>query len=374
MRICLDITSALGDATGVGTYTREIGRALLRRPGGHSIRLAAHVFRHPGWHAKVVREFGDVPVRASRLLPHGASLELDRLLGRPRAETLFGDCDLFHGTNFLAPPCRRARAVVTVHDLAFLRMADEVPVAHRYHRYVRRAVTRASRVIAVSEATRRDVVELLAVPPDRVSVVHLGAPEGLPALEARAWDVARARHGIPERFLLFVGTLEPRKNLVRFLDAFRRAVPRLLRPTGLVLAGRLGWRAGPLRAAIERARRVAPVVTTGWVPAPFRNALLRDAAAVVLPSLYEGFGLPVLEAFAAGTPALLGDAGALPEVGGDAALYADPRDEEAIEERIVEIVSDDELRRRLVERGRRRVSRFSWERAARETIEVYEDA
>ncbi|MHC4859826.1 MAG: glycosyltransferase family 4 protein [Planctomycetota bacterium] len=374
MRISLDITSAIGDRTGVGTYTRELGRALLRRRGPHSIRLVAHVFRHPGWHARIVRLFGRAPVRASRLIPHGAILEMDRILGWPHAETLFGPCDVFHGTNFLAPPCRSARAVVTVHDLAFVRFAAEIPVAHRYRRYIRRAVTRADRVIAVSEATRRDVIELFGVEASRVAVVHEGAPSSFPVLSEAEWAEARRRLRIPERFLLFVGTLEPRKNLVRLLGAFRRVAARLRNSLTLVIAGRLGWSYGPILEAVEHTRRIAPVVLTGFVPTSLRNTLYSRAAAVVLPSLYEGFGLPVLEAFTGGAPVVAGDAGALREVAGDAALFADPRDEESIAERIVQATEDEDLRGEMIERGRRRVALFSWDRASRETFEVYANA
>jgi len=373
MRIALDITSALGDRTGVGTYTREIGLALLRNRGRHEVRLVAHVFRHPGWHAHATRLFGRARVRPNRLVPHGVALELDRLLGWPSAETLFGACEVFHGTNFLAPPCRRARCVVTVHDLAFVRFAEEIPVSHRYRRYIRRAIERADRVIAVSEATRRDVLDLFGVPAERVEVVHEGAPRTFPLLEATEWEDARRRLRIPDRFLLFVGTLEPRKNLVRLLDAFRRVAPGAGH-VGIVLAGRSGWGLAPILEAAKRARRVAPVVLTGFVGRRLRNTLYSRAEAVALPSLYEGFGLPVLEAFTAGAPVVAGDAGALREVAGDAALFADPRDEEAIAARIAEVLDDAELRADLVARGRERAARYTWDRAGKETIGVYRAA
>ena len=144
MKITVDFTAAIGDRTGIGTYTLELVRALLPLAAPDEIRLVVHAFRHTGWHAKIRDLLGPVPdVRANRFLPHGLLLRTENALGWPRLETLFGACDVHHGTNFLAPPSRRAKVVITVHDLAFVRFADEIPVPHRYARWIRGSVDRA---------------------------------------------------------------------------------------------------------------------------------------------------------------------------------------------------------------------------------------
>jgi len=375
VRITLDFTSALGDRTGVGTYTRELVRALLART---DLRLAVHTCRRPGWHGRMERLLLGAPrrweARPNRLVPHGLLLEAERLAGLPPAEAVFGATDVFHGTNFLAPPCRRAHAVITVHDLAFLSHPDEAPVEHHYERYVRAAADRAARVIAVSEATRRDVIDLLGVPPERVHVVPEGAPRELPALPPTEFGAFLRRLGIPDRYLLFVGTVEPRKNLARLVRAYVRAADDLPGGTALVLAGRPGWHMAGTLAAVRKARRSRPVILTGFVPERVRNSLLAGALAFVYPSLHEGFGLPVLEAFAAGTPVLTADSSALPEVAGDAAIAVDPRDEAAIRDGLIRIAGDEPLRHSLAERGRARARLFTWDRAAEETLRVYEAA
>jgi glycosyltransferase involved in cell wall biosynthesis len=373
MRICVDFTSAIGDRTGIGTYTTELVRALAPLVGHPPIRLAVHAFRHPGWHRKVLRRMegvrGRYEIAVNRLVPHGLLLESEHRLGLPPVEALFGASDVHHGTNFLAPPGRRSKTVVTVHDLAFVRFASEIPVPHRYRRYIGSSLRRADRIIAVSEATRRDVLDLFEVAEERVVVVPEGAPVAFPALPRAEFDEVRRGLGLPERFLLFVGTLEPRKNLPRLVRAFGRAARRIDGPIGLLLAGRRGWALDELREALRETH--APIAAPGFLETAVKNAALRAATALVLPSLWEGFGLPVLEAFRAGAPVLASSAGALPEVAGNAALFVTPESEKEIEEGIVRLAGDQNLRARLAARGHDRVARFTWERAARETLEVY---
>jgi len=377
MRICIDFTSAIADRTGVGTYTRELVRGLLllsREP----LRLAVHAFQHPGWHGKLNRLLSDAPrrftTRASRLWPHGAVLEADLWTGLPPGEALFGACDVYHGTNFLAPRFLLAKTVVTVHDLAFLRIREEAPVAHRYERYLARSLCRADRIIAVSEATRRDLTGFLEIPPEIVEVVHEGAPKSAPTMAPVEFRAFKERHRIPERYFLHVGTLEPRKNLVRLLEAATSVAKLKRNAPGVVLAGRPGWHDGRILEAIAEARRTLPVITPGFVTEEEKYALYRDAVAFAYPSLYEGFGLPLLEAFTAGTPVVTACESALPEVAGDAALLVDPRDTEALVDALLRLATEEDLRRELVEKGRERLTRFSWRRAARETMQVYERA
>jgi glycosyltransferase involved in cell wall biosynthesis len=373
LRISIDFTAAIGDRTGIGTYALELVRALLPLVGPDELRLDVHAYRHPGWHAKIRRLLSTVPeVRANRFLPHGLLLRAERALGWPRHETVFGAADVHHGTNYLAPPSRRARIVITVHDLAFVRFAKEIPVPHQYARYIRASVERAHRIIAVSKATRRDLVELFAVEPARIAVIPEGAPASLPAVPPEEFAALRERWGLPERYFLFVGTLEPRKNLPRLVRAFDAAARRIVGRKGLLLLGRPGWAMEDLRSEIRRCP--FPIATPGFVPTEVRNAALANAVALVLPSLWEGFGLPVLEAFRAGTPVVASAAGALPEVAGDAALLADPTDTEGLAAALIRMAADPDLRADLTRRGTQRVRRFTWERTARETLEVYRNA
>ncbi|MGC8874416.1 MAG: glycosyltransferase family 4 protein [Chloroflexia bacterium] len=288
--------------------------------------------------------------------------------------------DLLHSPDFVLPERRRYAGVATVHDLAFLRFPRLVtPQAARYYGRVREAVRSAERVIAVSECTRRDLLELLDVPEEKVRVVHEAAgpsffPQKMDLQERRTF---RGRVLAPQQFILFVGTIEPRKNLTGLLRAFHRMQERYadLKPhPRLVIAGEEGWLSEEVFRLVNELRLAQEVAFIGSVPSADLVWLYRAARFFVFPSLYEGFGLPPLEAMACGTPVIASTAGALPEVVGDAGWLVPPEDTEGWAEVMARLWSDEAAREQLRVRGLERASRFSWEEAARSTLEVYREA
>jgi glycosyltransferase involved in cell wall biosynthesis len=242
-------------------------------------------------------------------------------------------------------------------------------------------------VLADSEATRRDLVRHYQIPEDKIAVVYPGRDETLaPVTDPTMLDAIRARYGLSGPYLLYVGTLQPRKNLVRLVQAFallleslaashQSPISNLQSPASnlqLVLAGQKGWLYDEILSQIRKLDLTGRVILTGYVPDADLPALLSGALAFVFPSLYEGFGFPVLEAMACGTPVICSDASSLPEVAGDAALLVDPEDMEALAAALQRLVSDEALRRELVERGYRQVQRFSWRGCAEEALQVLE--
>jgi len=269
-------------------------------------------------------------------------------------------------------------SVVTVHDLGYL----YYPGAHRFldglylnlsTRYNARA---ASRVIAISQATKDDLVQQCGIEPDKITVVYFGYDETMQPVEDEATiEKVKARYGIRGDYVLHVGTLQPRKNLGRLLEAYAMVRKQAKRgePPCLVMAGRKGWLCDQIFQHIVRLGLESEVILPGYVPRDDLPALLSGARLFVFPSLYEGFGLPVLEAMACGTPVLCSNVSSLPEVAGDAALLVDPLDVKSMAEAMNRLLQDEGLRSQLVERGYRQVRQFSWERCARETLAVLED-
>jgi glycosyltransferase involved in cell wall biosynthesis len=283
--------------------------------------------------------------------------------------------DLLHCPDFVAPRLRPCPAVVTIHDLAFLRFPEILDAdARRYYGQVRASAHAAQAVIAVSESTRDDIVDLLGLPPERVDVVYeAAAPYFRPAVvgagEERVINGNALRAG---GFALFVSTIEPRKNLETLLRALRACLDH--RPQAgyrLAIAGVRGWLDGPVFDLIRELRLGDHIDFLGW-PQPDDLIWLYSACRLYLnPSLYEGFGLPVLEALACGAPALVANTSSLPEVAGDAALLIPPRDVAAWVAAIEGLWADDNTRADLARRGPAQAARFSWERAARETLAIY---
>lgn len=350
--------------SGIGRYTRTLVQALTA--------LAPET----RWVLYVDRPRGDLPPGTEgRCLPWPQRL-LWTLWAAPR-DLRRRPVEVYHAvTGFEVPPARGPRYVATVHDLVPLRFPSLVPRRHRWavRCLLPGALRRARRVIAVSAATRAEILARYRVSPDKVHVVPEAAPPGFGPPPPAAVAALRARYGLSDRYVLFVGLLEPKKNLPVLLEAVARLRRRGAWGTAtLVLAGAPGWGPLDLRRAVERRGLAGTVRVLGPVPDADLAALYAGATAFVFPSLWEGFGLPVLEAMAAGTPVVAARRGALPEVAGDAALLVEP-EPDPVADALGALLGDGRLRARLREAGLARAAAFSWERTARETLAVYQAA
>jgi glycosyltransferase involved in cell wall biosynthesis len=350
---------------GMGTYVRELVPALQWAGPDLDITLFHSRFEGPRPEWLGGRETVELPWTIRRSYPTWA------LLGRPALPAALAEAQLVHSPSPAAiPPAGDGqRLVVTVHDVAFLVHPELFPRqwSVQYRAALRRVVHRADAIITVSRHTAEDLARRTRVDHRRVHVTPLAAslPSGTtdpgPLLD---------RLKIPRPYLLFVGTLEPRKNLLRLLRAYRRLAVDGLRHA-LVLAGPMGWHPQPL---LHEASATGPgeVVLTGAIGSELElDALYRAADALVYPSLYEGFGLPLVEAMARGVPCVASTSSSLPEVAGDAALLVDPRSTASIAEAIDAVVNDRPLAARLRTAGLARAARFRWDRTAQRTLEVY---
>jgi glycosyltransferase involved in cell wall biosynthesis len=379
----LDATPLLGRRTGIGRYVAEIADGVLAGLSPEErLVLYAGTFRlNPLFgvsHEPLRRLAADPRVRVRRQwVPLSVSHAVWNRMDWPPLEFVAGRMSTFHGTNFQLPPLSRGRGIVTVHDLAFLSCAGSVPhgVAERLDRTVSESVRRADHVIADSECTRGDVIVLLGAAPERVSVVHLAAGAAFrPPVDPEA-DRRRlaARYGLRFPNVLFVGTTNPRKNLARLLPAFAAARRRAGLPHVLVLVGDPGFAHASVLSQIEALGLRDAVVMPGYTDDADMPAIYGAADMLAFPSLYEGFGLPALEAMSVGCPVLTSSVSSLPEVAGDAAVLVDPTSVDAIDAAIERVLTDAALRASLVERGLRQAAKFSWARAAAEHLRLYRE-
>jgi glycosyltransferase involved in cell wall biosynthesis len=357
-----------GGVDGIGTYTRDLGAVLAQDPQvslipvGFGIDVPGQAL--PGA-ARPGRLRAYVPQAVRCALTTGA---FDASVLRSR------DVRLFHATDHLVPRLRDIPVVAT--------LMDAIPLSHPawvrtrlapMKRWMwRRAAQWADRVLTISEYSKGQLVEHFGLPADRIAVTPLGvSPERFTRVTPRERAQVRQRHGVPEGFFLFVGTLQPRKNLERALDAHARLPDRLREALPFVVVGRAGWGCEDLvrRLTSPDARRT--VIWLRYLPEGEVQALMQSATALVFPSLCEGFGLPVLEAFAAGLPVVTSNTTSLPEVAGDAALLVDPVDVDAIAEAMRAIAESPGLAGRLAEAGLRRARAFTWEACAQATLRGY---
>ncbi|MDQ4095509.1 MAG: glycosyltransferase family 4 protein [Actinomycetota bacterium] len=350
MRIAFDVGPLSGRPTGVGRYARELVEALEVR--GTDVRR----------YAVALRGRTDDSVARWRM-PAKLVQAAWRRFDRPALERLVGRVDVVHATNFVLPALDEAAGVVTVHDLSYLR-DDTFPGGERLRTLVPWSVERAARVITPTAAVADEVAAEMDVDRERISVTH----EGVSPLffgSTPLSDTALEKMGIRRPFALAAGTIEPRKNLPRLLQAWRRAADNLGIWT-LVLAGPQGW--GP------DLPETPGVVLTGWMGDETLPGLLSAADLFCYPSLYEGFGLPPLEAMAAGTPVIAGDYPCAQEVLGEAARIVDPLDVDALASALSQLASDEQSRKSMSFAGRAHAATFTWQSTATQTLATYEAA
>ena len=395
MHIGIDYTAAAWQGAGIGRYTRELVRALLRANGGlrYTLFYAAGGLAPDSPYLAELRRMCDAAPNARAVPIPLSPRRLTQLWQRARVplpiELFSGPIDLLHVPDFVPPPAR-APTIVTIHDLSFLVHPEcaEPSLARYLGAAVPRGLRQAAAVLADSEATRRDLTRLLAVDPARVTVVYPGVGPRFRPLAPEQSEPARRKLGLPERFILFVSTLEPRKNVARLIEAFARLgaegfglgpgesghVPSATSQAPelqLVLAGRRGWLYDDIFATIARLNLVERVKVLDFVDDNDLPALYNLASVFAYPSIYEGFGLPALEALACGTPVVTADNSSLPEVVGDAAVLVDAGDVASIASGLARALADEPLRARLRAEGPLRARRFSWTQAAEQAIDCY---
>ncbi len=369
MPIYLDISPAVHAKAGLSRYSATLAQALIQQAPG---RFAFFYNRSgasnaPPWlKGQQTRSVhaGYKPWRMAVWLGQLARLGFDRLVP---------GCELFHATEHLLLPLRSCPTVLTVHDLIFNLFPQHHKRLNRW--YLNSALPlycrRADAIISVSQRSKNDLLRAWGVDPGKIHVIYEAASPRFRLTPPERVAAVRARYGLPERYMVTVGTIEPRKNLVRLLEALA-----LLRQRGedarLVIVGGLGWLYQDFMAKLERFEPREAVILPGFVPDEDLPAVYAGAVLSVLPSLYEGFGLPILESMACGTPVVSSQAASLPELGGDAARYFDPKNVHDMATAIGEVWRDEGLSRDMRRRGLAQAAQFSWERAARETLQLYE--
>ena len=377
MRIGIDYTAAVHQGGGIGRLSRHLIRALSELDADNDYRLfvAAGRAEDDGlgvWPAN----FRSCSLPLSDRWLH---ILWQRLRLPVPVQVITGPLDLFHSPDFVLPPTGRTPAILTVHDLSFMRVPQFfVPGFRRYlEGAVKRAVARARHVLADSESTRRDLVELLAVEAERITVVYPGVESRFqPVREETEREWVKARYHLPDRFILGLSTLQPRKNFEGLIEAFSRLLAAQGSEPGiadlhLVIIGGKGWMYEDLLSLAERKGFGERVHFTGFVEDQDLPAIYTLAQVLAFPSWYEGFGLPVLEAMACGTPVVAANNSSLPEVVGEAGLLVDAADVEGLASAIARLVLDEGLRERLIRAGFEQARRFRWQDAARQLLEIY---
>lgn len=373
MRIAIDYTPGIAQRAGIGRYTRNLIQALIEVDQTDQFTLFSTE------RATTAYRFPSAPNVRPRVVGIGnrnATIVWQRLNIPIPVELVTGRADVLHGPDYILPPAFNTPRVVTIHDLAFLTNPEcALPSLVEYLTNVTpRSIRRADRVIAVSQRTADDLIERLRVPREKIHVIHLGVdPSFTPERDANREKRLRERLGIQQPFILAVGTIEPRKNYEELIAAFARATRSSDGPPLLVIVGRKGWLYDGVFRAVETHDLRERVLFLDFVADEDLPTLYHAAVALAMPSIYEGFGIPVVEAMASGTPVICSDSGPLPEIAGDAARFVTVGDVDALAGALCAVYTDEALRETLRERGLARARHFSWTEAAQKHLAVYRE-
>lgn len=366
MKVCVDIQAAVAQRAGVGRYTQSLVEYLGKFVGDNELMLFYFDFKRKGSSPNVPSAYA----RAVHWCPGRVIQKCWKTIGWPPYDWFAGKADLYHFPNFIRPPLTRGRSIVTIHDVSFLRHPEAAEDRNR--RFLTAQISKTVRdvdaIITDTEFSKREICDLLNVSSEKVYSIHLGLSPALSPQSGETIKSMRAQLGLPNPYLLMVGTLEPRKNIPFLIDVYEK-----LAPVGvdLVIAGMRGWKYEPIlermqRSVCAQSIRYLEYVDDNWLPALYSGAEL-----FVFPSLYEGFGFPPLESMACGTPVVASTAGALLEVLDDAAILVDGWDAEQWAGVIKGLLRDARMRAALREKGLVRAKSFNWEETARQTWDVY---
>lgn len=368
MRIAIDTTAMPVQRVGAGNYILNLACKIVENIGQNECVIFTN--------ARAMHDFMAIKSRATFISLTGNS-RFQRILWeqfRLPALVRSNRVDLLHSPHYTVPLVLDCKSVVTFHDMTFF----IYPQMHKTYKNIffrtmmRLSAKRADAIIADSESTRQDILRILKIAPSRVTVVPLGVlPNYRPVLQTQMIEVIRHKYKLPERVILYVGVLEPRKNLLMLVRAFKKLVHRGL-PHSLAIVGRKGWMYEELFRSITRLELQDRIIFTGYVPEEELPLFYNIADVFVYPSVYEGFGLPVLEAMACGTPVVTSNVSSMPEIVGETGILVNPFDEQELANAIERVVTDPALSSELRHKGLMRASQFTWEQTALNTIAVYE--
>ncbi|MEM7032550.1 MAG: glycosyltransferase family 1 protein [Chloroflexota bacterium] len=323
------------------------------------------------------KQFKPGPNMQARFSPFSTHNPLARILWEQTLQPIAlkqQEVDLFHALAFAAPLTTHCPFVVTIYDLSFRHFPEAFRPFNRFYLNTLTSLTakRAARIITISESTRQDVMRFYSVDPNRVQTIYCGVDDSFQPLPSRDIDAFKTKHNLPDRFILFLGTIEPRKNVVGLLKAYAVWIQRDAAAPLLVVGGGKGWYYQQVFEWVEKLGLQDRVRFPGYLPQADLRLWYNAANIFVYPSLFEGFGLPVLEAMACGTPVITSNVSSLPEVAGDAAVLIDPHNTDALSAAMEQVYSQPTTQQTMAEKGLRQRVRFSWQKTATETRKVYQ--
>lgn len=378
MKVALELQPCLGEKSGIGIYTYELAKCLQENK---DIELIGNIF-YMGKREGVRNQIDALKFNTSicPLMPYGVYKRLWKQLPISYHRFFTKRTELMHFFNVIIPPRIEGKVINTIHDLTFCLYPETIDQKHLkfLHSNMKQSVERPDKIITISENSRHEIIKHLHVDPNKIEIVYPGVDPLLyqHVLNIKEIEQVRERYKLPQNYILYMGTLEPRKNIERIVEAFslfKQNSGPIGKDFKLVLAGKKGWLYDTIFEKVKYFSLEQEIIFTDYVEEGHKVILYRLASLFIFPSLYEGFGIPVLEAMAGGVPVITSNCSSLPEVAGTAAVLVDPYDSESMAIAMERILSDEEMRQALIREGYQQIKKFNWGRSAQKLYQVYQE-
>ncbi len=356
--VALELQPCCGKRSGIGTYTYEIARRLK---DDDELHFCGNLFNFCGRNDNSEALKGiEMPMIERRIFPYGVYRRIWNCLPLGYESFFPTNADLSIFFNYIVPPRIHGKTITTIHDMTYLRFPETVDKSNlrRIERGIKYSIERSNRILTLTEFSKREIIDFLGVPAEKIELIPCAASV---SDDYADFSETAAKYNIEKPYIFYVGTIEPRKNLPRLIEAFGLVKEKYHIPHRLVIAGGKGWQEDAFYDAIEKCPAKEDIQLIGYIYTPEKNTLYKNAAAFLFPSLYEGFGIPPLEAMYHNCPVVASNAASLPEVCGEAAAYVDPLDAESIAGGIWKVVSDEAFAQDMRKKGIEREKLFTWE-------------
>jgi len=373
LKLAIDAGSLLAPKTGIGYYTFNLIEALKSSKNPIDISMIYGFIWSRDLSPSFDSKFISIAKNTKSFIPYAYKLvpyfkQLINHYGCFKFKP-----DILHGPNYIAPKLS-VPTVITVHDLSYLKFPETLPDERLLwlRKHLPKSITDATKVFTVSEFSRKEIIRNFSIPDDKVVAIYNGVSSFYYPLDHKELCNQLLPYDLkPGQYILSVGTIEPRKNLTALIDAYSSLTAKLQERYPLVIAGMRGWKESSIMKSIEPLREKGLIRVLGYVPEEALRTLYSGARVFAFPSIYEGFGMPVIEAMACGTPVIASDCSSLPEVVGDSGILLNPYDNNKWKDSLLEIISDDDKCEDMKARGLKRASLFSWDKTAKKTYLVY---
>lgn len=380
MKVALELQPCLKNRSGIGIYTYELSKRLQ---DCNDIELTGDIFNFLNRN-DLVKDLEGLSLQKEicKLFPYGVYRRIWHHIPLAYDQLFKREADITHFFNFIVPPRIKGKVINTVHDLTFELYPETMDERNlkRIKQDIGYSIERSERIVTISESTKKDMVEILKIDPSRIEIIYPGVNYELFNLSYKGnikediKESIKKKYQLPDDYLLYMGTLEPRKNIPIIIEAFarlKRESDSKVKEVKLVLAGKKGWLFEDIFNKVQQLGLEADVIFTDYVAEEDKAIIYSEAKAFVFPSLYEGFGMPVVEAMAAGVPVITSNVSSLPEVAGDAAILVNPQDSVTISEALYRLLADQEYHNQLVIKGLEQAKKFNWNRSAQQLKEIY---